>query len=275
MPAKIKTTKEQELEMLRLRIEEKLSYPEIGKRFGLNQKVVRRRIEALGVDPRELSTEYQYDKYYFYDIDTPEKAYWLGFVTADGYLNEERNHFQFHLGWKDYEHLAKFKEALQADMPIKQEIHSTTGYHIATFNVDGDVFTQCLIKNGIRQRKSVHEQPPLLVPEEYIRDYIRGLWDGDGYVSDKQIGLCSSHEMCEWVQHQLVKNCSASMGKIFYDSNVYKIYVCKGRFDVLRWLYYPGCQYMALDRKYKKARIEILRNLDKVTYKTKTKLLAV
>src|SRR5574344_512602 len=131
MPAKIQLTEEQLKEMFRLRVEEKLGYPSIGKLFGVSTQTAQRRIESMCFDSKMLEAKYHYDEYYFYDIDTATKAYWLLVITADGYLNEERNHFHCHLGCKDKNHLEKFLLAINGDVPIKQEVHSTTGNYIA------------------------------------------------------------------------------------------------------------------------------------------------
>lgn len=80
MPAKIKITEDQAREFYRLRKEEKESYAAIGKRFGISAQTVQRRIIDLGVDLESISIKFSYDRYYFYDIDSSAKAYWLGFI---------------------------------------------------------------------------------------------------------------------------------------------------------------------------------------------------
>lgn len=257
--------------MFKLRSVDKMSYEKIGKKFGVSiQTAERRIIEYINnnkIDKSEIDIRYKFDKYYFYDIDTSEKAYWLGFITADGYINESSSILGFHIGDKDREHLYKFREAIHAEeIPLGTAIHSITGNKIATFDVCGKEFVNGLKKQGVEGNKSTKEKPPK-IEEKYYPDFIRGLWDGDGHISDKKIGLCSSYEMCRWVYKQLNKFCGTPVNKIFYDSHIYRIYVSKTQIDVLKWMYYSGCKQIALDRKYKAAKLKILRSLKKIKRK--------
>ncbi len=60
-----------------------MSYTAIGKKFNISAQTVQRRLEDFTKDSKvDLSINYNYDKYYFYDINTPEKAYWLGFINS-------------------------------------------------------------------------------------------------------------------------------------------------------------------------------------------------
>ena len=54
----------------------------------------------------------EYHRHIFDQIDTQEKAYWLGFILADGYLNTNKHMLRIKLGDKDKHHLEKFIQAL-------------------------------------------------------------------------------------------------------------------------------------------------------------------
>lgn len=242
-----------------------MNYSQIARVMGVSQQTVKRRLTDIpGVD--NVPLKYQYDRYFFHNIDTKEKAYWLGFVTADGYVNEDRNFLQIHLQWTDREHLEKFKRVLQAEkrIKIKQETHSITGKPIATLVLNGKEIVEGLVMQGVRQAKSGEEQPPQNVPEEFIPDYIRGLWDGDGHIDRKALDLRSSFKMCSWVQEWLFQKCNISKCKICFDSNIYRLYICRGRIDALKTMYYPCVdKNICLDRKYKQAKVLMLRDLKK------------
>ena len=49
-----------------------------------------------------------YNRHIFDEINSSEKAYWLGFIVADGYLNTERGMLRIKLGNIDKHHLEKF-----------------------------------------------------------------------------------------------------------------------------------------------------------------------
>jgi hypothetical protein len=70
----------------------------------------------------------EYNRHIFDEIDNEEKAYWLGFIVADGYLNSDRNMLRIKLGNKDKNHLEKFINFLGGDSSmLKSEIHNITG----------------------------------------------------------------------------------------------------------------------------------------------------
>lgn len=53
--------------------------------MGLSKRAVQRVMKEAGVNTRRRN-RYTLDEDYFDVIDTPEKAYWLGFLYADGYV---------------------------------------------------------------------------------------------------------------------------------------------------------------------------------------------
>ena len=46
----------------------------------------------------------------FYEINNEYKAYWLGFMYSDGYINKRGNQLEVSLCSRDINHLIKFKE---------------------------------------------------------------------------------------------------------------------------------------------------------------------
>ena len=79
----------------------------------------------------------EYNRHIFDEINSPEKAYWLGFIVADGYLNDDKNMLRIKLGNKDKSHLEKFIKFLEGDLSmLKSEIHNTTGntqWYVSTY----------------------------------------------------------------------------------------------------------------------------------------------
>lgn len=70
----------------------------------------------------------EYNRHVFDTIDTNEKAYWLGFIIADGYLNDNKNMLRIKLSDKDKRHLEKFIKFLDGNSSmLKKEIHNITG----------------------------------------------------------------------------------------------------------------------------------------------------
>ena len=76
------------------------------------------------------SRKYTLDESYFSKIDTHEKAYWLGFIAADGYVSNNNRYGTKYIGItlnaNDIEHLYKFKEAINYTGDIK--VYKYSGY---------------------------------------------------------------------------------------------------------------------------------------------------
>ena len=49
---------------------------------------------------------------FFQQIDTEEKAYWLGFLFADGYVSSKGNFIGLNISLKDIDHLKKYNTTL-------------------------------------------------------------------------------------------------------------------------------------------------------------------
>ena len=171
----------------------------------------------------EKSRKYTCNEDYFKDIDTEQKAYWLGFCYADGYLTRDSQYgslkFGLSIGRVDYQHCVKFKEAIEFTGNIN-EYTVTQGYKIGTeYNrilITSEVFARNLMSHGLIERKSNIMNPPIGVPEELIKHFIRGFQDANGsimIVRNKDnpdipsygISFCGTEPLLEWIQDYLVK----------------------------------------------------------------------
>ena len=63
---------------------------------------------------------YKVNENYFENIDTKEKAYWLGFLYADGYVR--KGELRLKLKFSDKKHIKKFKKELKSEHIIKDAI---------------------------------------------------------------------------------------------------------------------------------------------------------
>ena len=167
----------------------------------------------------------EYNRHIFDQIDTQEKAYWLGFILADGYLNTNKHMLRIKLGNKDKHHLEKFIQSLNGskDM-LKSEQHNTTGntqWYVSTYSKE---IYNALSKLKIEQAKSGHEKIPP-IDKIYYRDFVRGLWDGDGFIRESLngIGLVGSKECLEFVQKLFQEQLNIKPLKIYEHYNTFKI----------------------------------------------------
>lgn len=185
-------------------------------------------------------------------IDTAEKAYWLGFITADGYIqynNPKQGKFlRIKLQECDKDHLYKFVKFINGDDDmISYEFHNTTGNKQYYIHVSSAHMIGTLKKMGLEQGKSSHEKV-VSIPAELQKDYIRGLFDGDGCIRKINISLCNSMAVLTFVQNYLIEKCYIGKTKILDHCNTYRLYICKNREIAIDHLYYDGC--VCLKRKY-------------------------
>jgi hypothetical protein len=124
---------------------------------------------------RECSTrKYEFDETFFENIDTPEKAYWLGMLYADG--NIYKNQMTIKLHKNDVEHLYKLKHCISSKHPIHE------GEHTYNFIIGSKKLTQQLKNQGLVYNKSLIVEYPYLMLHELHRHFIRGVFDGDGCI---------------------------------------------------------------------------------------------
>ena len=159
--------------------------------------------EYLGheVEPKIDSSKLYKSKYgkwtcnpnYFEKIDNEWKAYWLGFLYADGYICHEKkngkvkNSVNLCLATLDENHLIKFQNSVQANNPIKHRESHLNGktYYNSKISICNKKMCEDLIELGCVPRKSLTLNFPNndQLPEEYHSHFIRGYFDGDGCVS--------------------------------------------------------------------------------------------
>ncbi len=133
--------------------------------------------------------------YKFFDvIDTPEKAYVLGYFYADGSNHISTNRLLFTS--VDTDVLEKVLHVMESDAPLELVSQNTVGNIINggkkiktnkkkyTIRISSKYMCKSLEKLGGTQIKTytLEFPTPDIVPGNLIRHMIRGYMDGDGYV---------------------------------------------------------------------------------------------
>ena len=125
----------------------------------------------------------------FSKIETELQAYLLGFYTADGNINEKRKTFRIHLQKQDSEIVYLYKDVISPDArTFTVSEHKTTGRNgkeitaHESFGVDITSSELCndLVNLQIGYNKSYSDLHIPNIPQELIRHFIRGYFDGDG-----------------------------------------------------------------------------------------------
>lgn len=240
-----------------------VSIAEIGRKFGgLHYNTIKKILENYNVTLRTRAQSHYKDsrvENIFETIDTEEKAYWLGFLAADGCVHG--NYIKIALQNRDREHLEKFRNFLRADsIKILEEKKDNRIYCV--FSIGCKKMVEDLKKLGIIERKSLCLTPPeFLIPEKYYLDWIRGYFDGDGGLSYSekdnrwQSYVNSTKDVLKWIVKILELNTKPFQQKHYgkFD-NVWRVHF-NGRINVYKaWnkMYKDNTAKIYLERKYQK-----------------------
>src|SRR5690606_4239788 len=97
----------------------------------------------------ELQRKYNIDETFFDVIDTEEKAYFLGFLYADGYNNTDRSSVALSLKEDDKEILEKLNNLLQPNKPLGHKKSGQTALLISNKHI-----SQRLVELGCHRAKT-------------------------------------------------------------------------------------------------------------------------
>lgn len=201
-----------------------MSLREIEKQFGATRTSVSKFLEAKGIKTVKGNhhRKYFHDIDFFKTIDSEEKAYWLGFMYADGYIVNNENHygedeFGITLAEDSIDSLEKFKESIKATNPIRYDDSKGIGQRQVKLVCRSQKTVDDLIDKGVLKSKSLILKPPTKVPKELIRHFIRGFFDGDGSLIRYQnkncnhiafgINFTTTYDMAKWLQEVLQTGC--------------------------------------------------------------------
>jgi Mor family transcriptional regulator len=157
---------------------------EIAEDYGCSPTAIINVLKKAGVERRDLSHAaqvYSINENYFETIDTPGKAYWLGFIFGDGCVHKNTLHIGLQL--QDKPHLAKFLKAIDSeDRPIRQYPNSGygEGYDYAKVAVTNKKMASDLRKHNVVQNKTYNLVWPETLPVHLYPHFIRGKFDADG-----------------------------------------------------------------------------------------------
>lgn len=133
---------------------------------------------------REYRTKYHFNHDYFETIDTEHKAYWFGFLSADGNIRKKRNQYIVQFASCDKEVIEGFIKDIEGDMPVIVEERGDGHSPCYRVILTSEKMYKDLERHGCIPRKSLTLQFPSLddVPEHLMHHYLRGFFDGDGSV---------------------------------------------------------------------------------------------
>lgn len=165
---------------------------QIATEYNLSPDTLRNAFYRLGCEMRTNKKNYTGINENAFDTWTPEMAYWLGFIAADGSVPERHSHISIILKLTDNEHLIKLKNFLNLpERSLTQTINNYRGSKLVHTKVgfSSVYIKERLISLGILPNKSHYNIDFLAyVPYNFRIYFILGYFDGDGSYADKGKG---------------------------------------------------------------------------------------
>lgn len=178
-------------------LETGISLTKMSEKYGTTRHILTNRFKKLGIDIVNRQNEVKFCETIFDSIDTEEKAYWLGFIFADGYISsykeaKEKSRYMLEISLKgsDKPHLDKFNEFVKHKNKQMVKISDAKCGDIVTtrcrwFVANKHLWT-VLESYGCVPNKSLVLKFPseeIFKDKSLIRHFIRGYFDGDGCFS--------------------------------------------------------------------------------------------
>lgn len=174
--------------IVKMYTEDKISGCKISKELDISLYTVYSVLESKNIKRRSNSInskKYKCNDNFFNIIDTEEKAYWLGFMYADGYIISDRDAIGLSLSTEDIKHLDKFLISLNANNKISRYTNNINREY-ARVIIYSNKLKNDLISHGCLENKTFKLDFPN-VDENLVHHFIRGYFDGDGSLSKHKV----------------------------------------------------------------------------------------
>ena len=176
--------------------EEKIIYNYTVLRYGqkksgafipVSDKIVKKVLLKHNIPIKNIQ-ETNVNKYFinhnYFKEQSEDVGYWIGILGSDGSVNRNKNEIYIELQRQDRELLEKLNSAIENQRPIR-DYETARGYENSKI-----YFYSAEIKKDLKEFKIIPNKTydknygfPFKLNKEYYKDYLRGLFDGDGNIS--------------------------------------------------------------------------------------------
>jgi hypothetical protein len=150
---------------------------EIAERLGVSLAYVNNVVKACVATKRGVRRQYRCNVSYFCEIDSAEKAYWLGFILADGSVSKDGSRLAINLSAKDEQHLRKFQKCIGSNHLIYNSLKNIRSLVIGSVELCASLQSRGIVSRA--------KQP--FLEHRFPVDYWRGFVDGDGSLRDRKV----------------------------------------------------------------------------------------
>lgn len=239
-----------------------ISYHLLVSKNGFSKALEKKKVEKRTYS--ENNRKYKRNSEYFDNINTPNKAYILGFIYADGnnYIWGNKHCLTISIQENDRELLERIRIELEYEgelrtIPLNEK--NPNYKNQCDLVITDEYMCNQLKRLGVVQRKSLVITFPTFLRPDLIRHFVRGYFDGDGciYYDEKRnkcrTSTCGTFNFCD--------SLSKILESFFIKHNIYQPIQCQCKntcvlqtaanlssYKFLSWLY-QDCD-LKMDRKY-------------------------
>lgn len=170
---------EQELTFLQENIT-KLTYKQMGHFLKRSPTAIQSKVRYLPFQQKIKKYPVNSD---FFKTWSSEMAYIVGFIAADGNICHTGRAHVLHIACDDKDIIEKIRNVMTFQGPIHQKAR-LNGKISYSLRICDPVIFQDLVRINITERKSLTLKPPV-IPGRFVKDFVRGYFDGDGSVSSR------------------------------------------------------------------------------------------
>lgn len=155
---------------------------ELSLKYGIHRTSVRGLLKRRGEKLKNFSESrriYTINDNFF-EVLNENSLYVLGFLYADGYHNENRKSIRLSLKETDEEILVKIKNVLGSNRPLGVDTSRGENFKQKYLDINNVKISNRLKILGCVQNKTFKITFPDFIPDEIMRHFIRGYFDGDG-----------------------------------------------------------------------------------------------
>lgn len=170
-----------------------ISLTKISQREKIDRGNLSKKFKNLGIEIINRQNKSKFNEHIFDSIDTEEKAYWLGFIFADGYIQFKNKNssytFELSLKGSDINHLYKFNKFMEYEgnnVKIGKTKCNKKEFLRCRWSITNKHLWEILNAYGCSPRKSLILNFPkkeIFKDICLIKHFIRGYFDGDGCIS--------------------------------------------------------------------------------------------
>lgn len=235
---------------------ENYTLTQLGREFNCAYGTIKNLLNKHHINSRGSKQGYPRNEFYFNKIDTPEKAYWLGFLYADGCVHSKG--YSISMNITDKEHVEKFRNAIEA---FNHKIHKSIDKRFKSAKPlyqlsirDKQLWSDLNAWGCIPQKSLLLSKIPN-IPRDFVSHFIRGYFDGDGSLhylkgtDNYRISFVGTKNFLMDVQKELMTNVSLCFGSSG-QSYTLQISGWKRVERILNYLYKDSTENTRLNRKY-------------------------